>query len=167
MRERRAHVSIRIMLQPYYYEHAPQEREDFVGAALAIALLVGLFLLLALAPPRDPAKLLAGVPCSILSESQISSVYGTTMRLRPTDGSVCQYVSTDGQKQAMLFVVARHDDGTPSTQPNTQALTLRHHGRAYTLIAIGDPEHAKLAQFREQQLALLVEGRVAKGSTTH
>ena len=155
------------MLQSYLESAPSNERNEIVRAACAVALLVVLFIAFAFAPARDPSKLVAGVPCSILSEQQIGAVFDAPMRLRPTDGTVCQYVSTDSHKQGMFFVIARHDDTGVATNPNPNALPLRHRGRSYTLIAIADPAHANLALLREQQLALRLDHRLAKRTSAH
>jgi hypothetical protein len=157
------------MLQSYWESAPREERNEIVRASFAVALLAVLFLIFAFAPARDPSQVAAGVPCSILSERQIGAVFGAPMRLRSTDGTVCQYVSTDPDKQGMLFVIARHD-GTQGSLGRVldHKLNLRHEGRIYTLIAVAGAAHANVADGEERQLALMLEHRVAKrNSATH
>jgi hypothetical protein len=77
-------------------------------------LLVVLFSVFIFGPRHDPTKVVAGVPCSVLSEQQISEVLGTQMRLMPTTGTVCQYVATTSEPRS-LFVIARHDSLFPAS----------------------------------------------------
>ena len=151
------------MLQSYWESAPPEERNEIVRASFAVALLAVLFFVFAFAPARDPSQVAAGVPCSILSERQIGAVFGAPMRLRPTDGTVCQYVSTDRDKQGMLFVIARHD-GTQGSLGRVldHKLNLRYEGRIYTLIAVAGAAHANVAEGQERRLALMLDHRVAK-----
>jgi len=139
-------------------ESARQERNELIGASVALGTFALLFLTFAFAPARDPSKTLAGTPCSIFAEREIGAVFGAPMRLRPTDGTVCQYVSTDSDKQGMLFVIARHDDSVPGRFAG-HGLSLRYRNRTYRLIAIADPAHADAAAL-QQQLALSLERRL-------
>ena len=86
---------------------------EITRALIATVFAVGFCALFALAPGRDPAKVVPGVPCSVLSENAISGVMGAPMRLMPTSGTVCQYVSTAAEDQRTLFVIARHDAAPP------------------------------------------------------
>jgi hypothetical protein len=63
-------------------------------AIAAVGLLVAFAVMFAFAPPANPANVVRGLPCSVLSENDISAVLGTTMRLMPSSGTVCQYAST-------------------------------------------------------------------------
>lgn len=92
---------------PHHARPEPERRTELRQAAAATAALLVLFSVFAFAPRRDASKVVAGVPCSILSEQQISETLGTPMRLMPTSGTICQYVSTGGAERT-LFVVARH-----------------------------------------------------------
>jgi len=151
------------MLQSYWESAPSDERNEIVRASFAVALLAVVFLVFAFAPARDPSQVAAGIPCSILSERQIGAVFGAPMRLRPTDGTVCQYVSIDPDKQGMLFVIARHD-GTQGSLGRVldHRLSLRYDGRIYTLIAVAGVAHANVAEGRERRLALMLDRRVAK-----
>jgi hypothetical protein len=90
-------------------------------AVAATILLVVLFSVFIFGPRHDPTKVVAGVPCSVLSEQQISEVLGTQMRLMPTTGTVCQYVATTSEPRS-LFVIARHDALFPATALRTGTL---------------------------------------------
>jgi hypothetical protein len=157
------------MLQSYWESAPPEERNEIVRASFAAALLAVLFLVFAFAPARDPSQVVGGIPCSIFSERQIGAVFGATMRLRPTDGTVCQYVSINPDMQGMLFVIARHD-GTQGSLGRVldHKLNLRYEGRIYTLIAVAGAAHANVAEGQERRLALMLDHRVAKrNSATH
>jgi hypothetical protein len=84
-------------------------------AAAALAILVAVFSVLAFAHPHDQTKVVAGIPCSVLSERDISSVLRTEMRLMPSSGTICQYVSTGNGSSRTLFVIARHDATLPAS----------------------------------------------------
>jgi hypothetical protein len=85
------------------------ERHPVRRAAVAIALLAIFGVLFLFAPPADPSKVVAGLPCSVLSENAISAVFGTTMRLMPTSGTVCHYVATQTSSDVSLFVIAHRE----------------------------------------------------------
>ena len=78
-------------------------------AVIATAVLIALFALLAFSPHHDPTKVAAGIPCSVLSETAIGTVLRTQVALMPTNGTTCQYVTTNARVHRTLFVVARHD----------------------------------------------------------
>jgi hypothetical protein len=83
-------------------------------AVAATVLLIALFSIFVFGPRHDPTKVVAGVPCSVLSEEQISDVLGAPMRMLPTSGTVCQYVATTSGSRS-LFVIARHDSLFPAS----------------------------------------------------
>jgi len=156
------------MLQSYLESASSNERNEIIRASCAVVLLVVLFIVFAFAPARDPSKLVAGVPCSILSEQQIGAVFGAPMRMRPTDGTVCQYVSTDPGKQGMFFVIARHDDAqTTLGRVSDHRLNVRYHGRVYTLIAVSSGGNKNVAATEERRLGLVLDHRLAKRNDTH
>jgi hypothetical protein len=135
----------------------PVGRHDLIRALVAMALLVALFTVLAFVPRRDPTKVVAGIPCSILSERAIGSVLGATMQLLPTDGTVCHYVSTDSAAQRTLFVVALHGD-TPVNRAmaeRNRALYVTYRRRTYELVIVGDIRPDASAA-REHRLAALL-----------
>ena len=137
---------------------------EFKNMLIALAAFVALFAMFAFAPPRDPSKVVAGIPCSVLSENDISAVLGTPMRLMPTSGAICQYVSmTSGAPS--LFVVARHDSHIPA-EPDTVAvdglggtavrfantLYVRYGAHAYTFAVV--PQATPNGRAYGQELAL-------------
>lgn len=87
-------------------------------AAMATVILVALFAMFAFAPPRDPTKVVAGIPCSVLSENEVGAVLGAPMRLMPTDGTICHYASTANGPSRALFVVARREPSVPNSIGN-------------------------------------------------
>ncbi|HEX3549772.1 MAG TPA: hypothetical protein VHT53_05320 [Candidatus Elarobacter sp.] len=86
---------------PYTSDISPKR------AGIATLLLVAMFSIFAFAPPRDHSKLVRGIPCSVLSEDDISAALGTQVRLMPTSGTVCRYVSTTNGSSKSLIVIAR------------------------------------------------------------
>jgi hypothetical protein len=72
-----------------------------VIVAAAIALVV-------FGPRHDPTKVVAGLPCSVVSESEVGDIFGTPMQLTPSDGTICRYVPTDARHITSLFVIAQH-----------------------------------------------------------
>jgi hypothetical protein len=143
------------------YEPSPIGREptlqDLKAAAASLALLIALFAVFAFASPRDPTKVVAGLPCSILSEEQISGVLGTPMRLMPSSGAVCQYASTESGVERRLFVVARHETSLPG--PARDVVTL--HG-------IGDAairsENGTYVRFGDRAFAFTIVPRAVAGA---
>ncbi|HEY0382080.1 MAG TPA: hypothetical protein VGC72_07770 [Candidatus Elarobacter sp.] len=100
----------------------------------------------------------------MLSENDISAVLGTPMRLMPTSGAICQYVSTTSGAPS-LFVVARHDSRIPA-EPDTVAvdglggtavrfantLYVRYGAHAYTFAVV--PQVTPNGRAFGQELAL-------------
>ena len=134
------------------------EKLDFARASVALLLLVGLFALLAMMPKRDPTKVVAGIPCSIVSESQVGDVFGMRMRLMPTEGTICHYVAANTSQQADLFVIA-----TSSDEPSTAVLRVKpapafaHRGSLkYEFVAMPEGADAATAVARERRLAAFV-----------
>lgn len=79
---------------------------------------------IALLPARDPAKLVRGVDCSVLSEVQISTIVHAQMRMLPSDGNVCRYVSDSWSDGASVTVIAKHDVQRPPNWPPAQIRNL-------------------------------------------
>ena len=142
-----------------------------VKKALAIlATFVALAAMFAFAPPRDPTKVVPGIPCSVLSESDISAVLGAPMRLMPTSGTICQYISTTTSGTPSLFVVARRDTRTP-VEPDTvpvdgfggsavryaNTLYVRFGTHAYTFAVVPQVTPDDHAYGKELQLARLLQ----------
>jgi hypothetical protein len=135
----------------------------------SVAIFVALFAMFAFAPPRDPTKVVPGIPCSVLSENDISAVLGAPMRLMPTSGSICQYVSTATSGAPSLFVVARRDPRFPA-EPDTvpvdglggpavheaNTLYVRYGAHAYTFAVVPQQTPDDRAFGKELQLARLL-----------
>jgi hypothetical protein len=139
-----------------------------IGAFAAIAALCALF---AFAPRHDTTKVVGGIPCSILSEDQISAALGTPMRLVPTSGSVCRYVSTGAGSASALFVIARREPPAPvSMKPDgmplrgvgdaavrsTTGLDVRYGPRWYAFIIVPNDANDPKPLADEIRLAKLV-----------
>jgi hypothetical protein len=110
----------------------------------AIAILLVIIAAFAFAPQRDPSKVVAGIPCSVIPETEISAVLGAPMRLLPTTGSVCRYVSTSGDVQRTVLVVAHQ--GTP---------------RSYSVVVIAPRTDAAVVAADQARLTNLVRGAQA------
>lgn len=102
----------------YEYDRFDSQDQKFGRAqGLVVVLLIAAFIMmLYLAPRHDPSKLIAGMRCSVVSENDISALLHTPMRLVPTSGTVCQYVSTDARIGRTLYVVA-HGPQSPGGAP--------------------------------------------------
>ena len=135
----------------------------------SVAIFVALFAMFAFAPPRDPTKVVPGIPCSVLSENDISAVLGAPMRLMPTSGAICQYAATTTSGAPSLFVVARRDPRTPA-EPDTvpvdglggaavryaNTLYVRYGAHAYTFAVVPQLTRDDSAFGKELQLARLL-----------
>ena len=142
---------------------------EFKKALASLTIFVALFVMFAFAPPRDPTKVVPGIPCSVLSENDISAVLGAPMRLMPTSGAICHYVSTTASGAPSLFVVARRDTRTPA-EPDTipvdglggpalryaNTLYVRYGAHAYTFAVVPQLARDDRAFGRELQLARLL-----------
>ena len=98
--------------------HEEPDPSELKRAVTATAILIALFAMFAFAPPRDPTKVVGGIPCSVLSENEVGTVLGAPMRLMPTDGTICHYVSTANGPSRALFVVARREPSVPNSIGN-------------------------------------------------
>jgi hypothetical protein len=94
--------------EPLHF-HEP-ETAEVKRALIATGIIVALFAVLAFTAPRDPSRIVQGLPCSIVSEAQASAALGTQMRLMPTAGGVCQYVSVGDGSSRTLVVSASSTD---------------------------------------------------------
>jgi len=131
--------------------HGPaQDDSGLAGRVLvAIGAIAALGALLAFAPHRDATKVVSGLPCSIVSESQISAAFGAPMLLMPTSGAVCRYVSTGRAAAPAIFVIARSEatlplakDGIPvrgvgdAALRSANRLYVRYGARSYAFIVV-------------------------------
>ena len=121
-----------------------------------IAILVAAF---AFVPARDPTEVVPGIACSVLSESDISTALRGSMRLMPTDGTVCRYVSVDGNRERTLIVVARHES-SPGSGPalfrRGATMFVRDRSRTYGLVIVPTEADSKTAYGEEMRLADLI-----------
>ncbi len=131
--------------EPYVGPNVPYSTQ---GLAI-IAIIVAVVAAFAFAPPRDPSKVIPGVACSVLSETEISAVVGTPMRLSPTTGTVCRYVATQSDKERSVMVIARREV-TP------------HPRVAYTVEVVEPERAAQLASHEKSRLVALIPGHVAQ-----
>ena len=118
-----------------YHEFYDGESSSKGRALGAIAAIAALCALLAFAPRHDTTKVVGGATCSILSEDQISTVLGAPMRLTPTSGTVCRYVSTAAGSASALFVIARREP--PAAVAGENGVALRGIGDAAFRSATG------------------------------
>jgi hypothetical protein len=117
----------------------------------AVGAIVALCVLFVLAPRHDATKVVGGMPCSVLSEAEISAALGAPMLLMPTSGAVCRYVSTGNTGAPALFVVARRETAVPpsiakdgvavqgvgdAAVRSADGLYVRYGARAYTFIVV-------------------------------
>jgi hypothetical protein len=136
----------------------------------ATVLLVAVFSIFVFGPRHDPTKVVAGVPCSVLSEEQIGDVLGAQMRLLPTTGTVCQYVSTTSGSRS-LFVIARHDSLFPASAMRSgtvihglgdgavladNAMYVRYGARSYVFHVVPTTSDAAATTGEELRLAMLM-----------
>ncbi len=142
----------------------PDEARGFLGVGIAAALLaVGLFALLASSANRDRAKTVAGLPCSILSETQISSAFGVSMQMLATDGSVCHYVSMEPGRPRHLFVIALSSVSPALLPMSDRATYLRHGSHLYRMfVAPGELGPGARRTLERQLAALLDDGKIAE-----
>ena len=129
--------------EPYVGPQVPYSTQGLSVIAIIVAILAAF----AFAPARDPSKVIPGVACSVLSETEISSVVGTPVRLSPTTGTVCRYVSTESNTDRTVMVIARREL-TP--QPRV----------AYT-VEVVEPS-PQLASDEKARLVALIPGHVAQ-----
>lgn len=112
-----------------------------------VAIILAAMAAFAFVPARDPSKVIPGVACSVISEVEIGSVLGSPVRLSPSTGSVCRYVSTEGGSQRSVLVIA-HRENTP--QPRT----------AYR-VEVVEPS-AQLASNEQHRLLTMIPGHLAQ-----
>ena len=138
---------------PLFSTYPAPERHDSVRATAAILLLIGLFALLAVLPKRDPTKVVSSLRCSIVSESQVSQVFGIRMRLMPTEGDVCHYVASNTSQQADLFVVALHDGAPAVSSRALRAVFVQRGSRRFEFVVVPEGLPAAAVVARERRLA--------------
>ncbi len=119
-----------------------QAATEVTRALVALVALIAIFGIVAFAPRLDPSKPVAGLACSVISENQAARALGTTVRLLPSTGTLCRYVSTTWNGQRSLYVVARSDDD-PSLGSGTRrvgrSLYVRRDHRTY-VVTVSAPD---------------------------
>lgn len=144
---------LRIMSQFTTTSSSDKDRHDGKNALIASAVLIALFGFLFLAPRNDPAKVVAGIPCSVLSENAISTVLESRVRLMPTNGTTCEYVPTEASAQRSVFVIAHTSPIAGVRNSSDQAVHVRNGSRWYSIIVVpqnqnssGHGDEVRLAQ---------------------
>ncbi|MGH7661262.1 MAG: hypothetical protein ACRENA_10170 [Vulcanimicrobiaceae bacterium] len=74
-----------------------------------VTLLVVIGTVFVFGPRRDPSKVVAGLPCSVLTETEIGAVVATPVRLLPTEGTTCEYVSTASDVETTVLITAHRE----------------------------------------------------------
>lgn len=131
--------------EPYVGPQIPYPTQGLAVIAIIVAILAAF----AFTPPRDPSKVIPGLACSVISETEISAVVGTPMRLSPTTGTVCRYVGTEAGKQHSVLVIARRE-------------LMPHPRVAYTVEVVEPERDVQLASNEESRLVALIPGHVAQ-----
>jgi len=129
----------RINPEPYA---GPEPSNTTQGLAI-IAIILAILLTIWFAPPRDPSKVVPGISCSVVSETQISAVMGTDMQLLPTSGSLCRYVATNSDVERSVIVVAHRVE---SPRPHN----------AFTVEVIEPISQGQSAQTERRRLVALI-----------
>ena len=112
------------------------------SAGLVVAAIAAVFIF---GPHRDPAKVVAGVPCSVIPETSIGAAVGTPVRLLPTTGTTCEYVSTGEKADLAVFVTAHEGAGRKSM----------------SVAVVGPQGAAELQRDRARLLAMMRPRRLA------
>jgi hypothetical protein len=149
-----------------YSDRSYDDRRDpgeITRAGIAtVAIVIAALALCIFGPRHDPTKVVAGIPCSVLSETEIGAALGTPMELMPSDGTICRYVPTNPGHTHTLYIIAQRgivpseattiSDTTPDTSP---AVTVRTGTRRYTvriIPAAPNPHGAYAAELRVAKL---------------
>jgi len=113
-----------------------EDRAKTKKASIAAGITIALLALLFFAPRNDPAKVVAGIPCSVLSENTIGSVIESPVRLMPTSGTTCEYVPTDGRAQRTVFVIAHREPPAIDHRTANEAVLVRNGSRWYSIVVV-------------------------------
>jgi len=141
---------------PLTFHDPGDDRTHLRRALAALALFAGFVALFAFAPPDDPTKVVAGLPCSVLSENEVAGVVGTPMRLMPTSGAICHYLPSQTESDAAVFVVAHHDASLSGRLPNG-AVAVHAGPYVYTIAVVGRDAARPAPSDAAQRLAKLVQ----------
>ena len=143
-------------LSHFAYLESEDTRSKAQRALAAAALLVAFGALFVFAPADDPTKVVANMPCSILSERDIGSVVGAPVRLMPTSGTICHYVPTGDAGSTAVFVVAHRDATMPVHVPQN-GVALRSSGHVYTIVVVPRNPPMAMTNADAQRLAKIVQ----------
>jgi hypothetical protein len=127
----------------YVAPNVPYSTQGIAVIAIILAI-VGVF---AFVPARDPSKVIPGVACSVMSETEIGAVIGSPVRLSPTTGTVCRYVATEGDNERSVLVIASREV-TP-------------HPRVAYSVEVVEP-NAQVASKEQHRLVSLIPGHIAQ-----
>lgn len=125
------------------YERYSEDVPPMSQALAVIAILLLITGVFAFGPRRDPSKVVAGIPCSVLSETEIGAIIGTPMRLVPTTGTTCEYVATTSGMEHAVFITV-HRNGSNK--------------RVFAIAVVG-PEGDRAAQRERARLAAMIRPR--------
>lgn len=130
----------------------------------SVAIVIAALALFIFGPRHDPTKVVAGIPCSVLSETDIGAALGTPMQLMPSDGTICRYVPTDPSRTHTLYIIAQHgivpSDATTisGTAPDASpAVTVRTGTRRYIVRIVPAGPNPRGAYAAELRVAKLVQ----------
>ena len=129
--------------EAYVAPNVPYSTQGIAIIAIILAV-VGAF---AFVPARDPSKVIPGVACSVMSETEIGAVMGSPVRLSPTTGTVCRYVATEGDQERSVLVIA-HREVTP-------------HPRVAYAVEVVEPS-AQVASNEQHRLISMIPGHLAE-----
>jgi hypothetical protein len=136
------------------YDEGRSERKTLSIATGVVAAILGL---LFFAPRNDPAKVIAGIPCSVLSENAIGSVLESPVRLMPTNGTTCEYVPTDAHAQRTVFVIAHTGPFARDHQSANDPVRVRSGSHWYSIVVVsqqsggsGHDDESRLARLMSQ-----------------
>jgi len=88
-----------------------------------VAVIIAALALCIFGPRHDPTKVVAGIPCSVVSETEIGAALGTPMQLMPSDGTICRYVPTDPHSTHTLYIIAQRGIAPTTALPGAAAAT--------------------------------------------
>lgn len=130
----------------------------------SVAIVIAALALCIFGPRHDPTKVVVGIPCSVLSETEIGAALGTPMQLMPSDGTICRYVPTNSGHTHTLYIIAQRgivpseattiSDTAPGASP---AVTVRTGSRRYIVRIVPAAPNPGGAYAAELRVAKLVQ----------
>ena len=152
-----------VMESEHYYERRDPAEVKRAGIATMV-IIIAVLALCIFGPRHDPTKVVIGMPCSVLSETQIGAALGTPVQLMPSDGTICRYVPTDPRRTNTIYVIAQRgimpSDATTiadSAATALPAVTVRNGARRYTLRVVPAASDTHAAYAAELRLAKLIQ----------